>query len=390
MKIRFLKRAVAFVSLFGSAVAVFGDPPSSQPAPDVVVRTNTTAPTFSSEVAEATASLKEKFDAHRTTAEDLAENIKALNELIVKHANDADREQLGRLYLLEAHIYADGLGDTNRAQSVWTYVSRIFPGTRAAHGAQLSLARLNAELAAKAAAQFPTAKGNLPVLILPSLMAGLETFSDVIITNVSSTDISFAHSEGFTRADPETLDRTSRMLLAGALFTASRPPILSDGPEVLAPQIYARSFINQPAPQFIAESWITPAPNTLGKFVLVEFWATWCEPCKGEIGRLNELAGAYQDKLVVIGLSDESAEAVHDFWRDNPPSIFGQHAMTRPRIKYSVAVDTRKRMKQSVGVFGIPHSLLIDPKGIVRFEGMPHYLIWNDAGLKRLLAKYSQ
>jgi hypothetical protein len=46
-------------------------------------------------------------------------------------------------------------------------------------------------------------------------------------------------------------------------------------------------------------------------------------------------------------------------------------------------------MKQSVGVFGIPHSLLIDPKGIVRFEGMPHYLIWNDAGLRRLLAKYS-
>jgi hypothetical protein len=59
-----------------------------------------------------------------------------------------------------------------------------------------------------------------------------------------------------------------------------------------------------------------------------------------------------------------------------------------PRINYFVATDTQKRRKQGVGVFGIPHSLLIDPHGIVRFAGMPHFLILNDAGLRRLRAKY--
>ena len=45
--------------------------------------------------------------------------------------------------------------------------------------------------------------------------------------------------------------------------------------------------------------------------------------------------------------------------------------MTTPSIDYAVAIDTLARTKKAVGVTGIPHLLLIDPQGIVRWEGFP-------------------
>ena len=60
--------------------------------------------------------------------------------------------------------------------------------------------------------------------------------------------------------------------------------------------------------------------------------------------------------------------------------------MTNPAITYSVAIDTQRRTSNFVQVKGIPHAMLIDPKGVVRFEGMPSYL--NEQNLANLLSKY--
>ena len=106
--------------------------------------------------------------------------------------------------------------------------------------------------------------------------------------------------------------------------------------------------------------------------MLVDFWATWCGPCRASIPHLNALADQFKDRLVVIGLSSETEEAVRK--------------MTKPAIMYSVATDTQRRTSKEVEVTGIPHAMLIDPKGIVRFEGMPNYL--NDRNLASLLDKY--
>jgi hypothetical protein len=45
--------------------------------------------------------------------------------------------------------------------------------------------------------------------------------------------------------------------------------------------------------------------------------------------------------------------------------------MKKPNIEYFSAIDTKKRMKNEVEVTGIPHVMIIDPKGIVRWEGWP-------------------
>jgi len=122
-------------------------------------------------------------------------------------------------------------------------------------------------------------------------------------------------------------------------------------------QLWAKSFLNQKAPDLVVEKWLTKEPDRKGKFVLVDFWATWCGPCRKAIPELNALHKKFGDRLVVIGLSDEPESKVK--------------AMADPVIEYFSAIDTQARTKKVVEVKGIPHVMLIDPQGIVRWEGFP-------------------
>jgi len=143
-------------------------------------------------------------------------------------------------------------------------------------------------------------------------------------------------------------------------------------------KIWAKSFLNQKAPEFIVEKWLGPEPNRQGKFILVDFWATWCGPCRKAIPELNRIHKNFGEKLVVIGLSNEKEEVVRK--------------MTDPQMTYFVAVDTQERLKRQVGVTGIPHVIIIDPKGIVRWEGFPLLpgFELTEAVVKQILGKYSE
>ena len=122
-------------------------------------------------------------------------------------------------------------------------------------------------------------------------------------------------------------------------------------------KIWAKSFLNQKAPDLVVEKWLTKEPDRKGKFVLIDFWATWCGPCRKAIPELNALHKKFGSKLVVIGISDEPEAKVK--------------SMADPKIEYSSAIDTQGRTKKAVGVTGIPHVMIIDPQGIVRWEGFP-------------------
>ncbi len=75
---------------------------------------------------------------------------------------------------------------------------------------------------------------------------------------------------------------------------------------------------------------------------------------------------------MIISLTDESPETVLK--------------AALPHMDYSVAVDPQARTANAIEVTAIPHAILIDPKEIVRFEGMPMYL--DEKGLKHLLDSY--
>jgi len=242
----------------------------------------------------------------------------------------------------------------------------------------------------------------------PILRAGSEVYTNVTVTSVTATHIYFMHSRGIgdaklrdlepalqkqfhynsANAEAAALQRAQAnaqyrqaLGVAAPAKSPEAPPAVeaapqrSDADNLIPPhKIYAKSFLNQYAPELKVEKWLTPEPDTHGKFILVDFWATWCGPCRRAIPDLNTLSGIFKDKLVVIGLSGETEQEVLK--------------MKNPPIAYSVAIDTEQRTSSVLQITGIPHALLIDPKGIVRFEGMPHYL--DQQNLAALIAKYSE
>ncbi|MEO8332481.1 MAG: TlpA disulfide reductase family protein [Gallionella sp.] len=90
-----------------------------------------------------------------------------------------------------------------------------------------------------------------------------------------------------------------------------------------------------------------------GKWVLVNFWATWCSPCLSEIPELSSLHTAHQDKdLVVIGIAMQSGERnkVADFARAHG-------------ISYPVVLGDYKTARQIGAVDVLPSSYLYSPNG---------------------------
>ncbi|MGB7768097.1 MAG: hypothetical protein WBN22_04490 [Verrucomicrobiia bacterium] len=121
-------KKVMFAVLMAAAFETFGQAGEAQvpETPTLATAGKIERVDFAPELAAVTAQLKEKFDAGKTSETDLAENLSAINALILKYVKDGNREELARLYLLDAHIYADGLTDTARARAIWAQVVREF------------------------------------------------------------------------------------------------------------------------------------------------------------------------------------------------------------------------------------------------------------------------
>ena len=127
-------------------------------------------------------------------------------------------------------------------------------------------------------------------------------------------------------------------------------------------RMWASSCLWAKSPELVVEKWLTDKPEMKGKYVLIEFWATWCGPCRRSIPLLNGFHEKYGDELVVIGICEEDEPATRTLSERHPQV---------PAIQFYSAVDTQKRMKDQLGVWGIPHVILLEPDGYVIWEGFP-------------------
>jgi len=129
--------------------------------------------------------------------------------------------------------------------------------------------------------------------------------------------------------------------------------------------------IGDPAPELKIARWVKGEPVDLahgrGKNIyVVEFWATWCPPCRETIPKLTEIQAKFKDEgVVIIGISsEESFDKVKEFVDSKADTM-----------TYTVAFDdnreTSRRYMEAFQQSGIPYAFVVDRKGNIVWHGHP-------------------
>jgi cytochrome c biogenesis protein CcmG/thiol:disulfide interchange protein DsbE len=160
------------------------------------------------------------------------------------------------------------------------------------------------------------------------------------------------------------------VLLAGALLGAAAGAALwyesgSGQPASVTPAAWTTPLAAAPAPVVDAPAPDFSLPDLIGREltlselrgtpVILNFWATWCEPCREELPLLNQVAGEHRDDLAVLAVNTgESAAEIRLFVE--PLALASLRLVSDP----SGAVRDRYLVR------GLPTSFFLDAAGIVR------------------------
>lgn len=221
-------------------------------------------------------------------------------------------------------------------------------------------------------------------LTLEYLKVGLVTYTNVTVLGANATDLYFTHAQGIANVklkylssdlqkrfnfDPQAAaeaekqqseaDKLYQASEAKSFYDRSRAAaeaaekVLPTSEDSLSDPISNNSLLGKAAPALEVEKWLTDKPTLEGKFVLVSFWAPWSIPCKKWLPELNTLQKKFASKMTVVGISSDA-----DIPSDLP-------------VDFASAVDTKAKLSGALGINSVPSVLLLDPKGIIRYQGHP-------------------
>ncbi len=127
----------------------------------------------------------------------------------------------------------------------------------------------------------------------------------------------------------------------------------------LSPFGRTSTLLGKPAPDFTLkdlDGHDVSLKDLIGKTVLLNFWATWCAPCREQMPQIESLSTNFKDKgLVVLGVNDnETVDVAKKYFEDH-------------KYGFGSVLDSGKVISQKFGVTGIPVVVLIDKAGVVRY-----------------------
>lgn len=124
--------------------------------------------------------------------------------------------------------------------------------------------------------------------------------------------------------------------------------------------------IGSHAPNIKITDWIKYSPlnaSLKDKFIIIDFWATWCAPCLASMDHMNKLVeeNKTKDNLVFLAMSDEKREKITPL-------------LSRVPFKAAVVTDTSRQTQNEYEIDAIPECVIIDDKGVVQWKGNPTQL----------------
>lgn len=159
---------------------------------------------------------------------------------------------------------------------------------------------------------------------------------------------------------------------------------------ILDPHLSMGAGKNGVSPSDAAESAYTKAPDFVlrdlngrtvalsslkGKVILLNFWATWCPPCKAEMPSMNRLYNEIKAKgFEVVAIStDNSLSPVKEFLAKN-------------RVDFTVLLDEKKAVSRTYKVFSMPTTFLIDRNGFTVEKYYGEYE-WTEPEVRKQIEK---
>jgi len=150
---------------------------------------------------------------------------------------------------------------------------------------------------------------------------------------------------------------------------------------VAAPQAWAkdpRPEVGHPAPDFalptLAGKTVRLVDFRGQKAVLINFWATWCAPCRLEMPTMEKGYQKYKGKgLEILAVSVDAG-----------PKSAVKNFMDELGLTFPALLDPDMKVFQLYRLFAIPASFLIDKQGIIRFKELG-YRDWTDPKSTKLL-----
>jgi peroxiredoxin len=128
-------------------------------------------------------------------------------------------------------------------------------------------------------------------------------------------------------------------------------------------------LVGKPAPDFKLQA-VPRRDGTVslkglrGKVVIIDFWGTFCEPCKKSFPKLQGLSAKYADRgLQIVAISEDEAED-----KDKIPTFADTYG-----AKFTIAWDRDKSAARRYKPETMPSSFVIDKKGVVRFAHVGYH-----------------